>query len=294
MLIFYRHPYVATVSNYCFPSVYFFIHRSETTRPFFATFSGIVYSRVVCQFIFLQRNYLNFGITAFVNCPGGCRIFTSRVNYYWVSSIEFENSKIKSENPTSLMMQPDLRLQSSRAVGIGMACWFRTGKQLDASRTVGVSKASLNRDCVASGHLGPSQIYGQARGSNAVRFAWSQCRVRLCRSWYPVDTAGAHIWHRWISTQLDKILPLGLDAASDIPRTAVRRHEIDLRCPTRFRAWTTSILSVHGRIAGYHQEGLKEDVKAHSYADDTQVHLRTGASNARTAVRRFVSCTEKI
>ena len=35
-------------------------------------------------------------------------------------------------------------------------------------------------------------------------------------------------------------------------------------------------------------------MKAHSYADDTQVHLSTGASNARTAVRRFVSCTEKI
>ena len=38
----------------------------------------------------------------------------------------------------------------------------------------------------------------------------------------------------------------------------------------------------------------KKDMKAHSYADDTQVHLSTGASNARTAVRRFVSCTEKI
>ena len=35
-------------------------------------------------------------------------------------------------------------------------------------------------------------------------------------------------------------------------------------------------------------------MKAHSYADDTQVHLSTGASNARTAVRLFVSCTEKI
>ena len=38
----------------------------------------------------------------------------------------------------------------------------------------------------------------------------------------------------------------------------------------------------------------KEDMKAHSYADDIQVHLSTGASNARTAVQRFVSCTEKI
>ena len=38
----------------------------------------------------------------------------------------------------------------------------------------------------------------------------------------------------------------------------------------------------------------KEDMKAHSYADDTQVLLSTGASNARTAVRRFVNCTEKI
>ena len=92
-------------------------------------------------------------------------------------------------------LQPHLRLQSSRAVGIGTACRFPTGKQLDASRTVGVSEASFNRDCLAPGHLGPSQLYGQARG-NAARFAWSQCRVRLCRSWYPVDTTGAHIWHQ--------------------------------------------------------------------------------------------------
>ena len=35
-------------------------------------------------------------------------------------------------------------------------------------------------------------------------------------------------------------------------------------------------------------------MRAQSYADDTQVHISTGASNARTAVRRFVSCTEKI
>ena len=38
----------------------------------------------------------------------------------------------------------------------------------------------------------------------------------------------------------------------------------------------------------------REDMKAHSYADDTQVHLSTRASDARTAVQRFVSCTEKI
>ena len=49
MLIFYRHPCIATLSDYCFPSVYFFIHGScsETTRPIFAKFSGIVYSGVV-------------------------------------------------------------------------------------------------------------------------------------------------------------------------------------------------------------------------------------------------------
>ena len=38
----------------------------------------------------------------------------------------------------------------------------------------------------------------------------------------------------------------------------------------------------------------REDMKAHSYADGIQVHLCTGASDARTAVQRFVSCTEKI
>ena len=65
-----------------------------------------------CQLIFSTSHDLKFGITAFVSCPGGCRIFTSRVNYYWISSIEsekpsieFENSNFKSENPTSLMMR---------------------------------------------------------------------------------------------------------------------------------------------------------------------------------------------
>ena len=35
-------------------------------------------------------------------------------------------------------------------------------------------------------------------------------------------------------------------------------------------------------------------MKAHSYADDTQVHVSTGAADAGTAVQRFVSCTERI
>ena len=188
------------------------------------------------------------------------------------------------------VFQPHFRLQGCRAVGIGTACRFPTGKQLDASLTVVISKTSFDWDCVASGHLWPSQLHGQARG-NASRSFWSQCRVRLCRSWYPVVTTGAHIWHHWISTQLDKNLPLGPAAASDIPRTAVCRHEVDLRCPTRFRAWTSSVPSSHSRIAGYHK---REDMKAHSYADDTQVHLSTGASDVRTAGQRFVSCTEKI
>ena len=159
-------------------------------------------------------------------------------NYRPVSNLTFDSKVVE-------------RLVSKRLVG------FPTGKQLDASRTVGVSKASFDRDCVASGHLGPSQLYGQARG-NAARFARSQCRVRLSRSWYPVGTAGAHIRHHWISTQLDKILPLGPDEASDIPKTTVRRHEVDLQCPSRFRGWTISIPYVHGRIARYHQEGGHE------------------------------------
>jgi hypothetical protein len=39
---------------------------------------------------------------------------------------------------------------------------------------------------------------------------------------------------------------------------------------------------------------IKEDMKTHSYPDDTKVHLSTGASNAQTAVPRFVSCTKII
>ena len=37
-----------------------------------------------------------------------------------------------------------------------------------------------------------------------------------------------------------------------------------------------------------------EGLKAHSYADDTQVHVSTGAADVGTAVQRFVSCTERI
>ena len=37
-----------------------------------------------------------------------------------------------------------------------------------------------------------------------------------------------------------------------------------------------------------------QGMKAHSYADDTQVHVRTEAADVETAVQRFVSCTERI
>ena len=37
-----------------------------------------------------------------------------------------------------------------------------------------------------------------------------------------------------------------------------------------------------------------QGMKAHSYADDTQVHVSTGAADIETAVQRLVSCTEKI
>ena len=37
-----------------------------------------------------------------------------------------------------------------------------------------------------------------------------------------------------------------------------------------------------------------QGMKAHSYADDTQVHVSTGAADVETAVQRFVSCTKKI
>ena len=35
-------------------------------------------------------------------------------------------------------------------------------------------------------------------------------------------------------------------------------------------------------------------MKAHSYADDTQVNVSTGAADVERAVQRFVSCTERI
>ena len=35
-------------------------------------------------------------------------------------------------------------------------------------------------------------------------------------------------------------------------------------------------------------------MKAHSYADDTQVHVSAGVADVETAVQRFVSCTERI
>ena len=35
---------------------------------------------------------------------------------------------------------------------------------------------------------------------------------------------------------------------------------------------------------------MDESMKAHSYVDDTQVHVSTGAADVETAVQRFVSC----
>ena len=54
--------------------------------------------------------------------------------------------------------------------------------------------------------------------------------------------------------------------------------------PLLFFLYTSELLDIIKR----------EDMMAHSYADDTQVHLITGASDARTAAQQFVSCTAKI
>jgi hypothetical protein len=54
--------------------------------------------------------------------------------------------------------------------------------------------------------------------------------------------------------------------------------------PLLFLLYTAELLDIIGR----------EGMRAHSYADDTQVHVSTGAADAKTVVQRFIGCAEKI
>ena len=80
-------------------------------------------------------------------------------------------------------------------------------------------------------------------------------------------------------------------------RTGRSKWHSEDSCPSSW-SWSTVFHKVPCLVLFYPSKLLditkKGDIKVHSYADDTQVHLSTGASNARTAVWRFVSCTEKI
>ena len=106
----------------------------------------------------------------------------------------------------------------------------------------------------------------------------------MCRSWYPAVTTGADVWHWGFGNR-------GPDAASGIPWSAVWHPEVGFRLPTRFRAWSTTIPALHGRLLDIIKD---QGIKAHSYADGKQVHVSTGAADVETAVHRFVSCTERI
>ena len=66
------------------------------------------------------------------------------------------------------------------------------------------------------------------------------------------------------------------------------------RLPTRFRAWSTTVSALHGRVAGHYQGPRNEGALLVSYADDTQVHVSIGAADVETAVQKFVSCMERI
>ena len=84
--------------------------------------------------------------------------------------------------------------------------------------------------------------------------------------------------------------PHGPDAASGIPWSAVWHPEVGFRRPTRFRAWSTTVSALHGRVAGHHQGPRYEGALLCRW----HVHVSTGAADVETAVQRFVSCTERI
>ena len=183
-------------------------------------------------------------------------------------------------------LQPHFRLQGGWAIGIGAACRLPAGEQSDASWTVGVSEKSFNWDSVAPGHLRPPQLHGQTRG-NAARTSRSQCRVRLCRSWHPAVTTGADVWHWGVGNRMDTILPGGPDAASGIPWSAVWHPETGFRRPTRFRAWSTTVPALHGRVAGHYQGPRYEGALLCRWHAGTCQHWSRGRRDGCPKVRQL-------
>ena len=67
--------------------------------------------------------------------------------------------------------------------------------------------------------------------------------------------------------------------------------EVGFWCPTKFPAWSAIIPALQVKLLDIIN---KEGMKPQSYADDTQVHVSTGAADVGMAVQRFVSCMERI
>ena len=92
---------------------------------------------------------------------------------------------------------------------------------------------------------------------------------------------------------MDTILPHGPDAASGFPWSAVWHPETGLRRTTGFRAWSTTVPALY--TAELLDIIKDQGMKAHFYADDTQVHVSTGAADVETAAcPKLVSRTERI
>ena len=95
---------------------------------------------------------------------------------------------------------------------------------------------------------------------------------------------GEDVWHWGSGNRMDTILPHGPDAASGIPWSAVWHPEVGFRRPTRFRAGSTTVPALHGRVAGHHQR------PRNSYADDhagTCQHWSRGRRDGCPKVRQL-------
>ena len=86
---------------------------------------------------------------------------------------------------------------------------------------------------------------------------------------------------------MDTILPCGPDAASGFPWSAVWHPETGLRRPTGFRAWSTTVPALLGRVAGHYQGPRYESALLCRWHAGTCQHWSRGRRDGCPKVRQL-------